>query len=100
MADDQTDQRLRRIEDKIDTFNEALVSLARTDERMTAYMSAAARLGGEVDQVWGELEKMRERIREVEGAARSHQVTISYGERLFWVLIAALPWASYLVGAQ
>lgn len=100
MVDDHTDQRLRRIEEKIDGFNEVLVTLARTDERMTAYMSASARLGGEVDQIWGELEKMRERIRAEEYRGRTQQVTITYGERLFWIIVAALPWASYLVGGS
>ena len=75
--------RLTRIEQKLDNLTEAFVSLARVEERTTtlfrdhaATESALAALGA--------------RLTIIETAANQNGVTIKQGERLFWIIVAAV----------
>ncbi len=48
MSDD-LHSRLGRLENKIDSMNEAITTLARIDERMLQHMETARRLGNEIE---------------------------------------------------
>ena len=74
--------RLSRIEDKLDKLAEAVVSLARMEERMVTIFN---RLGKYEDRREG-LEK---RIDEVEENNIKHGATLRFAERVFWVVITA-----------
>jgi hypothetical protein len=74
--------RLSRIEDKLDKLAEAVVSLARMEERMVTIFN---RLGKYEDRQEG-LEK---RIDEVEENNIKHGATLRFAERVFWVVITA-----------
>lgn len=64
MADD-LNSRLMRLENKIDTLNDAITTLARIDERMLSHMETARRLGSELEDQGkriAKLEAVRERV--------------------------------------
>lgn len=100
MTDDHTDQRLRRIEEKIDGHIAYFEKIARLDEKLVSYMSFSSRMGTEMDKMKAELEKVRERVREAEATNRTQQLTISYGERIFWLLVSGALGSLYLFGGR
>ena len=62
---DDLHARLGRLENKIDTLNDAIATLARIDERMLSHMETARRLGNELeeqDKRITKLEAVRERV--------------------------------------
>ena len=71
--------RLSRIEDKLDKLAEAVVSLARMEERMVTIFN---RLGKYE-------EGLEKRIDEVEENNIKHGATLRFAERVFWVVITA-----------
>lgn len=48
---DDLHSRLSRLENKIDSMNEAITTLARIDERMLAHIETARRLGNRLDEL-------------------------------------------------
>jgi vacuolar-type H+-ATPase subunit E/Vma4 len=70
-----TDERLRRVEQKIDSLQEAVISLARVEERITTIFSRQT--------------KIEERVNSMdEKLSRIHPM-IAFGERLFWITVVA-----------
>jgi hypothetical protein len=69
--------RLERIEQKLDRLSEAIVSLARIEERMVTLFNRS-------DLVETRVERLSERVAAMERMAG----TIKFGERLFWVAVS------------
>ena len=74
--------RLSRIEDKLDKLAEAVVSLARMEERMVTLFNRMGKY--EKRQDWVE-----ERIDAVEHTNIKNGTTLRFAERVFWVVITA-----------
>ena len=74
--------RLSRIEDKLDKLAEAVVSLARMEERMVTIFN---RMGKNEERQDG----LERRIDEVEDSIISNGVTLRVAERVFWVVLSA-----------
>jgi len=74
--------RLSRIEDKLDKLAEAVVSLARMEERMVTIFN---RMGKNEERQEG----LERRIDEVEDSIISNGVTLRVAERVFWVVLSA-----------
>jgi chromosome segregation ATPase len=74
--------RLSRIEDKLDKLAEAVVSLARMEERMVTLFN---RMGKYEERQEG----LERRIDEVEDSVISNGVTLRFAERVFWVVLSA-----------
>lgn len=72
------EQRLTRFEEKLDGINEALVSLARIEERVTTILKHNDRIHEQVQQ-------LDSRIDELESQNAVQEFTLGRGERLFWV---------------
>jgi GTP cyclohydrolase II len=77
-----TDARLERIEKKLDEMGEAIVALARMEERMVslfkkmdAYDDIQARTNDRIDRL--------EKVQGVNGQ------TLRFAERVFWIVISA-----------
>ena len=77
-----TESRLHRIEDKLDKLSEAVVSLARMEERMVSLFNRMGKY--ETRQ-----EGLEKRIDEVEDASIKNGATLRFAERVFWVVITA-----------
>ena len=76
------EDRLGRIESKLDKLSEAIVSLARVEERITTLFSRQD--ANELMQ-----QNNTKRIAELEQQLASSKNTIRLGERAFWIVFAA-----------
>ena len=72
------EQRLTRFEEKLDTINDALVSLARIEERVTTILKHNDRIHEQVRELDG-------RIDELESQNAVQEFTLGKGERLLWL---------------
>lgn len=72
------EQRLTRFEEKLDTINDALVSLARIEERVTTILKHNDRIHEQVQQ-------LDSRLDELESQNAVQEFTLGKGERLFWL---------------
>ena len=73
------DERLTRVEDKIDKLSEAVVAMARMEERI---VSAFKRMDVLVDYQ----NKMDSRLDEIEKQALIRGQKIAFAERFFWMI--------------
>jgi len=82
MAEPSQNSRLDRIEDKLDRLSDAVVSLARAEEKIAAIMISV--------QAQNEtMISLGRRIDVVEKATNENSTTINTINKLFWILIAA-----------
>jgi len=85
-----TEDRLSRIENKIDDLSKAVVSLARMEERMVT-------LFNRMDKYDTHQQKVIERLTAVEQKLATKTNTVRLGEKLFWLLVGGF--VSFLVWA-
>lgn len=76
------DQRLERIEKKLDQMSEAIVSLARMEERMVT-------LFRRMDAYDERQSEMVKRVDTLEKRQGINGQTLRFAERLFWIIAAA-----------
>jgi hypothetical protein len=76
------DNRLERIEKKLDEVGQAIVALARMEERMITLFK---RMDG-LDQ---EQNQQGRRLQVVEGKIGSNGQTLRFAERVFWIVVTA-----------
>jgi len=74
-----TEERLARMEQKLDRLGEAMITLVRVEERMGAFNE---RLG----TIDARLAKHSDRLDIVEKLADRSTQSIGFGERFFWVI--------------
>lgn len=77
------DERLSRMEEKLDKLQEAVVALARMEERMVT-------LFNRMDSYDKEQKNSRERIEALEKNLGLNGATLRFAERIFWIVAAAL----------
>ena len=83
MARETQNDRLDRIENKLDKLSEAIVSLARAEEKI---QSMEKFLHQQMDMM---LEGQK-RLEAVEKSVRDNTTTINVINKLFWIVMAAL----------
>jgi uncharacterized membrane protein len=76
-----SEDRLQRIEDKVDRMSQAIVAMARMEERM---ISVFKRL----DACDETMKKIDERMDESEKQAIARGQKIAFAERLFWMVLS------------
>ena len=76
------DQRLNRIENKLDKLAEAVVSLARMEERMVTLFNRMGKYEERQDN-------LEARIDDVETDVVKSGTTLRFAERVFWVVVTA-----------
>ena len=77
-----TDKRLDRIEEKIDSLTDALVTIARFEEKMDAYAKYR-------DDSWARMNKFSEKLDAIEKKVDENHHTVQIINKLFWVATAA-----------
>ena len=77
-----TDARLERIEKKLDEMGEAIVALARMEERMVSLFKKM----DAYDAIQVRTNDRIERLEKVQGV---NGQTIRFAERVFWIVISA-----------
>mgnify|MGYP003660653259 FL=1 len=75
--------RLERIEAKLDSVGEALVALARLDERMITLFKRMQTLDDQQSDQSNRLVKL-------EGNVGSNGASLRFAERVFWIVLAAV----------
>jgi hypothetical protein len=85
------ESRLERIEKKLDNMAEAIVSLARMEERMLTLFKRMDKL----DDAQGEQDK---RIQKIERSVGTNGQAVRFAERLFWIIATGMvSYAFYLI---
>ena len=79
---DNLEGRLDRIEDKMDKMAEALVTLARFEEKMDAYNEYR-------QNSWERMNKFSEKLDRIEKTVDENSHTVRVINKLFWVAIVA-----------
>lgn len=90
MVDSNIDQRLDRIEDKMDKLADALVSIARFEEKMEAYNKYR-------EDSWERMNKFSAKLDVIEKKCDENASTVGVINRLFWIFTAV---AASAVAAQ
>lgn len=75
--------RLARIEDKMDKMAEALITLARVEEKMEIYNKYR-------DESWNRMNKFSEKLDRIEAQVQANASTVNTINKLFWVAIVAI----------
>jgi predicted translin family RNA/ssDNA-binding protein len=76
------DARLERIERKIDILSEAMIALARAEEKLISIEKANQTAQTRID-------KMNEKIESLEDMVRDNNKTVHIINKVFWIIIAA-----------
>ena len=79
---ENTTTRLERIENKMDKMAEALVTLARVEEKMENYNKYR-------DDSWSRMNKFSEKLDAIEKKVDENAHTVRIINKLFWVAIVA-----------
>ena len=82
MTQAQQERRLERVEEKLDKLTDAVVSIARIEERVNTVLKNN-------DRFFARLEKLETRMGTVEKKTSLNQKTIGAAERFVWILISA-----------
>ena len=75
-----SDERLSRMEDKLDKLSEAVLAIARMEERMLTVFER-------LENVDGSIKKMEDRVDEIEKQALIRGQKIAFAERMFWMVV-------------
>lgn len=90
MAEENNLVRLDRIEQKLDKLAEALITIARFEEKMDAYNEYR-------QNSWERMNKFSEKLDKIEKKVDENAHTVTVINKLFWVAIVA---ASGAIAAQ
>ena len=75
-----SNQRLSRMEDKLDKLSEAVILMARMEERLVS-------VDKRMDKVDDVFKKFDDRIDDTEGQAIARGQKIAFAERFFWIIL-------------
>ena len=78
-----TNTRLTRIEDKLDKLSDAMVSLARAEEKITS-------LHKNQSNHFDRTNRLSAKIDEIERIVLLNQRAVSFMQKLFWVVLVAV----------
>jgi DNA repair exonuclease SbcCD ATPase subunit len=80
---DTTSQRLDRIENKLDILADAMVMMARTEEKLTALKEAH-------DKAFQRMNAHSQKLDEIERQVQDNAATVGMINKLFWVAVVAI----------
>jgi tetrahydromethanopterin S-methyltransferase subunit G len=76
-------KRLEKLEDKIDKLSEAVIAIARIEERVTTVLK-------QNDRFIARLDRLEDRVEVVEQTTKLNKKDVSNGERVFWIVFSAV----------
>ena len=79
---DTTNTRLTRIEEKLDKLADAMVSIARAEEKIEA-------MSDEHQKQYERINKLSQKIDDIEKVVLDNQRTVQFMHKLFWVVVVA-----------
>jgi len=78
-----TDSRLDRIEEKIDKLSEAMISLARTEEKLKGIEASNT-------AQYDRMNRFSEKLDTVEKVVNDNASTVNVINRMFWIVIVSI----------
>lgn len=78
-----TAARLDRIEEKLDNLTDAMISLARAEEKIVTIKEAQ-------DNGWERMNHFSKKLDSIEDQVRDNANTVSVINKLFWVAVVAI----------
>lgn len=84
-----TDERLSRIEDKLDKLSNAVITLARMEERMITLFKRMDHYDSEQTLMW-------ERVRKLDEISKSRGQKLHFMERIWWIVLTAAVGAGFV----
>lgn len=78
-----TNARLDRIEEKLDSLTEAMIALARAEEKIAGIKQAQ-------DSGWERMNHFSKKLDSIEEQVRDNANTVSIINKLFWVAVVAI----------
>lgn len=88
--DGETSRRLDSLEDKIDGLTEAVVTLARVEERQTATTDALRRFGQRLDGHDQRFISTEERVSSIEQMCLMYKLKAGFIDKIWWIVFTAL----------
>ena len=82
MAKETQSDRLDRIEEKIDKMSEAIIALARAEEKIITLTSFSKQQSEQIQSVIN-------RVDRIEELARANANTVNFINKIFWILMAS-----------
>ena len=82
MTQAQNERRLERVEEKLDKLAEAVVSIARIEERVATVLR-------QNDRFFIRMDKIEQRLEDVESQSDVNSNTGRFIERFMWIVVAA-----------
>ena len=79
---DTTDTRLTRIEEKLDRLADAMISIARAEEKIES-------LQEDHNKQYDRINKLSMKIDDIERIVRDNQRSVQFMHKLFWVVVVA-----------
>jgi len=79
----ETEDRLTRIEQKVDKLGEAMISMARAEEKITG-------LKTDYDKMYERMNKLSAKLDDIQSKVDENARTVSLVNKLFWVVIVAV----------
>ena len=83
VKEDMREDRLLRIEDKIDKLSEAMVAIARTEEKL---VSMEQKYSAQYDR----MNKFSEKLDKLESITTQNSQTVTTINKLFWIALIAV----------
>ena len=80
---DNTEDRLTRIEQKVDKLGEAMISMARAEEKITG-------LKNDYDKMYERMNKLSAKLDDIQYKVDENARTVNIVNNLFWVVIIAV----------
>ena len=84
-----TEDRLTRIEDKLDALSNAVVTLARMEERMITVFKRMDHYDDAQKHMW-------ERVRKLDEISASRGQKLHFMERIWWIVLTAAVGAGFM----
>ena len=78
-----TNARLDRIEEKLDSLTEAMIALARAEEKIASIKQAQ-------DSGWERMNHFSKKLDSIEDQVKDNANTVSIINKLFWVAVVAI----------
>lgn len=82
MPIDNTDTRLDRIEVKLDKLADAMVAMARAEEKIAA-------LSDDHEKQYERINRLSQKLDEIERLVLENHRTVQFIQKLFWVVVVA-----------
>ncbi len=80
---DPITHRLETLETKIDKLSDAVIAIARIEERVTTVLK-------QNDRFIMRLDRLEDRVETVEQTTKLNKKDLSNGERVFWIVFSAV----------